>query len=539
METHQASRSTQFKFDAWRDRRSVFVSLAIVAIAGVGWYALRYPSVPRANGGPADPPPAKPSRMFHQWPKDRQPDVVLVMSGQQFGYLQPCGCSKPQYGGLERRFNFMQSLTKERGWKLAAIDLGDIAAEKSGPQNKLKYRYSMEALKLLRYGAVGVGHTEMSLPLIDALAEYALNNASPRVLLANLKDMAQYQDMVYATKVVVATADFKIGVVGAVGPSIVQNVKDPSVAFEAVAKILPAALKEIDKEKPALRVLLYNGSPEEAKNCARVFNQFDIILALSPEEEAREIPEKVGATWIVTVGHKGRSLGLMGLYRTNNRERPLEMHYQLVPIGPEYETPEGKDKDNPILGLLEDYAREVHKRNYLALYPQIRHPIQSNDKYKDSVYVGSEKCQKCHEEAYKIWKATPHSHAYQTLVTAKRPSLRQYDGECIKCHVTGFGYISGFQNEKATPLLKNVGCENCHGPGSMHVRNHQSNKPDKELDALMNPYRMPPNETPDAKKQRMLQIDLSCQKCHDSDNDVNWKIEKWTTGKIEHREPRE
>ena len=35
----------------------------------------------------------------------------------------------------------------------------------------------------------------------------------------------------------------------------------------------------------------------------------------------------------------------------------------------------------------------------------------------------------------------------------------------------------------------------------------------------------------------MLKIDFSCQKCHDTDNDVHWNIDKWVKGKIEHHEP--
>ena len=44
-------------------------------------------------------------------------------------------------------------------------------------------------------------------------------------------------------------------------------------------------------------------------------------------------------------------------------------------------------------------------------------------------------------------------------------------------------------------------------------------------------------ETPAAKERRLLLLDQSCQKCHDTDNDVHWKIDKWH--KIVHPEPKE
>src|SRR5207244_102972 len=55
----------------------------------------------------------------------KNPELVLVLSGEMHGYLLPCGCSEPQYGGLERRYNFIQSL-KKRGWPVVAADLGDL-----------------------------------------------------------------------------------------------------------------------------------------------------------------------------------------------------------------------------------------------------------------------------------------------------------------------------------------------------------------------------------------------------------------------------
>jgi len=51
-------------------------------------------------------------QLFIGWAK---PDFVLVITGQLHGYLQPCGCSDPQYGGLARRWEFINELTK-KGW---------------------------------------------------------------------------------------------------------------------------------------------------------------------------------------------------------------------------------------------------------------------------------------------------------------------------------------------------------------------------------------------------------------------------------------
>ena len=120
---------------------------------------------------------------------------------------------------------------------------------------------------------------------------------------------------------------------------------------------------------------------------------------------------------------------------------------------------------------------------------------------------------------------------------AKHPSLRQYDGECVVCHTVGFGYKTGFANEKDTPKLKDVGCESCHGPGSLHAKN-----PENQVwrDRMNLPW------LDRAKKSNVqaknLAIEKFCVTCHDIDNDVTWIhnknknpfLEKWINRKIIH-----
>jgi hypothetical protein len=458
------------------------------------------------------------------WPK---PDVAIVLSGQQHGYLQPCGCSEPQMGGLARRFNMIQTLRK-RGWTVVAGDLGDIA-QRSGPQALLKYKYSMRALRLLNYSGVGIGNNEMSLGLFQVLGEFALEEHSPRVLSANLKDKeGKYPDMIGSTIVSAGKDDTpKVGFAGIVGSRVARLSQDPDVRFDPEEKALPAALAELNKQNADIRVLLYQGTIEEARACAKRFPQFQIILCLSEDEQASGRPDQVGNTLIVRVGHKGRDVGVVGVYGGKARGRPVQLSYELVSINPEFETPQGKDKDNPIHALLQSYAEEVKKGNYLAKYDHHgKHPVQIE--YPQARYVGSETCKKCHEEQYAIWEASPHPHAYETLVhKAKRPTLRQYDGECVACHVVGFGNESGFMDEQHTPLLEGVGCESCHGPASLHVAKHK----DKKLRAILNPWKRAAKNPQDLANR----ISDMCQKCHDLDNSVNFKFEEyWVKKKIQH-----
>ena len=57
-----------------------------------------------------------------------------------------------------------------------------------------------------------------------------------------------------------------------------------------------------------------------------------------------------------------------------------------------------------------------------------------------------------------------HAKAYPTLVRQNK----QYNLECVGCHVTGYEAPGG-STVAHVEKLENVQCEVCHGPGSRHV----------------------------------------------------------------------
>ena len=514
-----------------RSGRGLKFTAAAVALCGVSAlaatglaYVLR-PVQPEL-GGAVPAAPKSSSATFQGWPR---PDLVLLVSGEQHGYLLPCGCSRPQYGGLERRYNFLQQL-RQKGWPVAALDLGDVP-QAEGPrklpniQGLIKYRYALESMKEMGYLAVGLGRYEAGLSLFSVLGEYALNNPVPRVLAANLRDKQNQPLSYFEVKPSLLTqpggSPLKLGVTSLAGPSVQDVIKDPNIKFEANPKVVPGLLRQL--QGADLRVLLYQGTVKEAKALAGAVRDFHVIQCLSPEDEPRSDPEWVGNTMIVATGHKARYVGVIGIWRGRGQGRPFEMRYQLVSLGEEYLTPRSEAARHPILTRLERYQQELMRENYLGKYVQRKHPNQLAVPGAVPTYVGTEKCKKCHESAYTVWEKSRHSHAYADLVAkSPPPGLRQFDAECIVCHTVGFGFESGYKTEKDTPHLKNVGCESCHGPASEHVK--QPRNP--AWHAVMNPWKAKAGESAEQKAQRQLRIDKFCSECHDIDNDVHFKFEK-------------
>ncbi|MCI0642913.1 MAG: hypothetical protein L0Y72_06045 [Gemmataceae bacterium] len=553
-------------------RSTMLGVIGLVAI-GLGYYLLRGNATNGHADDSGDDPTSLKALLFRGWNK---PDLAIVLSGQSKGFLQECGCSHPQKGGLARRFNLIQSL-KDKGWPVVPVDLGEIA-QKGGPQAMLKYETAMKALDLMGYKAIGLGEPELLMPLTEALAHSSLNNPNPRPLAANLKGLEKgntfFDDYNVRPYEIVNAGTLKVGVVSVVGSRVSEPVEEAlpaelGIKFLRNDKVLPGVLTKVGGDKTDFNVLLYQGLEREAKLAAKTLHEehakdpgvagVHLVFCLTEFDEppgALTRSQDFPNTSLVTIGHKGRYAGVVGVWRT---PRGLELRYQLVPLGPEYESPAGKEKDNPVMALMETYAQRVKDGGFLSKYPRSKHPlIQADKRFKDAYYVGSEVCASCHKHATKVWKESAHSHAFDALVKAKNPRQREFDGECVKCHTIGFDYLKGYNDPQGAAandmplkehneLLRHVGCESCHGPGSEHAAKSRN----ADLYPLINPYRASGEErdaktTPERKQQlheqRMKRIDIFCQDCHDSDNDVHWGKtsfeEKWIGRRIIHMTPK-
>ena len=79
----------------------------------------------------------------------------------------------------------------------------------------------------------------------------------------------------------------------------------------------------------------------------------------------------------------------------------------------------------------------------------------------DFTYVGAKKCKMCHKsvkkgEVYGKWEKGPHAKAFESL----KGKGEEKNAECLKCHVT----------DASVDPTEGVGCEACHGPGSVYKK---------------------------------------------------------------------
>ena len=449
------------------------------------------------------PPPEKSSHvetLYANWPT---PAAALVISGEQFGYLEPCGCTEGQQGGLLRRANMLEKLRDEQKWPLALADLGSLVKSPSlargGPEQiKLKFRASLQALSTLKYNALALSPEDLKLGIDETVGQFLNMPDGPlKVVAANVA--AAGLDSKIAPSVRTKAGPVAIGITAVVDPEWFKALKDPSdlLAVKPIDETLPAVLKDLESDTQT-QVLLVQGSRELAKELAAKYPGFDVVVSTSEFPDPEEAPESAngGKTMIVSIGHKGKYVGVVGIF---DKAEP-RYRYQRVALNTRFDGPatamkaviEGEFRDSlKAQGIVENF---------------LRHDFVNGA--SNSKYVGAESCKTCHPNTYAKWAGTKHAAAYTALEKDPKPNV-VYDAECIKCHTTGFEYTSGWKSAESTPYLKGNQCENCHGPASRHI----TDPANLEIRGFLH------LTAERADKSRL------CISCHDEDNSHNFKFE--------------
>jgi hypothetical protein len=475
------------------------------------------------------PPTVKP--LLDGWSK---PAVALVFSGEQHGYVEPCGCSVTQSGGLSRRADLMRQLD-EKGWPYTAFDLGGLV-RKDNLQNRIKYQVMLAALKDLGYKALGLGPEELSMERLELgfLVTQAPQRSDPTGLaLVNANvEFTLFKDAPPTQIAKVVTINgHKIGVTAIFGKTLVAalfgDAGDPNIKVKDPAQALPAAIAELKRQNAEVMVLLSHAERSESVELAKKFPDFQIVATARGPEDGEDSAERIGSSLLVSVGQKGKHVAIVGYY-PEDKNRPFR--YELVDLDKERFHDTAK-----MLDRLREYQHML-EASYDAVLKDFAHPPHPSG----DTFAGVETCKDCHKKAYGIWKDSKHAHAYQSLITGregtKHPIPRNHDPECINCHTTGwdpqggFPYISGFESLEKTPKLKDQQCENCHGPAAKHVALELAWKKDPkavkkaDLDAARGRARL-----------KVAEVEKTlCFKCHDYENDPNFNFaEFWP--QIEHK----
>jgi cytochrome c554/c'-like protein len=463
--------------------------------------------------------PAKP--LFDGWDK---PAVVLVLSGEQHGYLEPCGCSEHQSGGVSRRHDLIKQLDSKK-WPLTSLDLGGTV-NRTRAQTKLKFQTFLAAMKDMRYSVLNLGPEELKLGAADLLAFHTPDAKDPLGSLGFLSaNVTLFSSPELGTPIrskLLTIGKLKVGVTSILGATFRKEIAPPGanvdITIDDPEAALPAVLMDLQARKPDLLVLLAHVELlAESKKLAQIFPQFNLIVSSGGAEDPEFAnPQKIGNTLLVQVGHKGKYTGVVGFFPNDPKER---LRFELVKL-----TEDRFQDSEKMTGHMRFYQQVLEKARLAENEPPIKHASGAK-------FVGSKVCGECHSKAFDVWKDSGHAHAYDSLIKG-RPELKDrwvsriHDPECLSCHVTGWHaqdvlrYESGFLNADKTAHLLHNGCENCHGPGSNHIE--LIDKGDKEA----------------ARKEVRITLEAAkktqCVTCHDLDNSPKFTFETYWE-KIKHK----
>lgn len=452
------------------------------------------------------------------------PTVRLYVLSNLAGALEPCGCTQDQLGGMDRLAAFIAS-ERQKAPASLLIAAGPTAFmdpeldEERATQDKWKAEAISASLGDLGLVAwvPGANDWAAGASALESLVE----KSRAKLLAANLSG---------ATAGAVATtlreiAGVKIGIVGVTVP--LTNGEAPTdVEIGDAAEAFERGIGELEAQGAKLLVGIAAMPRGEALRLADRIPKLHVLVVGKAEEagdanDAPALPMLAGKTLVVQTSNHLQTVGIVDFYVRGddfefedasgvaNADALASLDQRLAELGARIANWEKDGTVSPsdiaarkadLVKLQAERARlaappkppsgshlrfrmeEVRQRHgrdpavfdrMLAFYRRVNEHNKVAFANKQppptapgqSGYVGIEACSSCHAAARKVWDGTAHARAYATLVAQHK----EYNLECVGCHVTGYEKPGG-STVTVNASLQNVQCEQCHGPGEAHAK---------------------------------------------------------------------
>jgi hypothetical protein len=451
--------------------------------------------------------------------------LTIIATTELRGQTEPCGCNTNPLGDLARTTEMIRDL-REGGRPVLVVDGGSLLYTAVPVPEHLKAQEQLKAdllrrvfAKELDAAAIGLGPYDLGM---------GAGGTAPARQAANVDPGSGIP--VEAPKVI-EVGGVRVGIFGVVAPAALAphgvQASDPAAAARA-------AVATLRQQGARVVVGLAHLTRKDAADLARAVPGIDFLLIGLDAPEPDQIspaPLRVGDTYLVQPANRGQIItrldvtvrdadgaltDAIGEARAASLASALDAQIDALSkdlagwkSDPSADASFVQTKERELAELQQQRDRlraqplQIPERGswFAMTQVEINKKLACNEEIQTAKatfnkaageanvaaaagkeplpppagtagFAGVEECSMCHAEATEFWQKTKHFQAWETLEKVNR----QFDYECIGCHTTGFD-LPGGATLARNEHLRDVQCEVCHGPGSLHIDADGQDKP--------------------------------------------------------------
>lgn len=436
--------------------------------------------------------------------------LTVLYTGDLHGVTEPCGCTaEVLLGGIDRLGRAVASGREAAGGRGLLVDAGNVlaaaspVADERRAQEEARAGVLADAFATLSYDGVAVG------PFDFAFGLSGLATARERGGIPFLSVNLHAEDPPWSPWRVVDVQGVRVGLFGLADPELFKALP-AGVTVGSLKEGVEQALAGLANDDVDIIVGIGAVDRRRLRRVLKDVPGVDLFVR-AHQTQRDDTPRPAGGAWIVEPHEEAQSLGRLRLALSPGRDsggEPGTARTKLAPVGlsasererllrrrrhlansgrPEALAEIAAELAKPSMAAVIRPAAGAFTVELLPVTPDLE-PVPEltalraafNKRLKEinlahatpppplpagaAGYAGVQECAMCHDEEEAFWKRTRHAIAVPTLVERDK----QFDEECIACHVTGYRKPGG-SSLGHLGVLENVQCEACHGPASIHA----------------------------------------------------------------------
>jgi hypothetical protein len=312
----------------------------------------------------------------------------------------------------------------------------------------------------MQYDVMNVGAREARFS--PAQLQDARQHSPVPIISANLLDRSTGQPL-FEPYILLERAGRHVAVLGVLDPFSLKGKTSEGLEIAEMSSVLARYIPELRKKADLLIVLAFTDESTLSKLADQFFEP-DIFLGGNVSQPAQEL-KRVNKSLVYYVTNEARTVGRLRL-RLSPGARPEPLENEIVFLHDKI------PQDKAIATLAKAARAEIRKTRLKVDDPAFTQTDAIPGVRRAASYTGSERCIECHKQAGAVWRNSGHARAFSSLVAREADA----DPNCIACHTVGFGSPTGYLRNAGREKHVDVGCESCHGPGSLHVKQREGDK---------------------------------------------------------------